>query len=189
MRKIATIMLLIVSIFLICSCGNNSNGRTNNGSLGYSQHIYESRFKNTGQKYFVYDSSNVLLQISGAEFTNGLGDNFYYKKAMGKFAVVCVTVQNNQRDAITVDNSCFRLVDMETRTQYSPSAEGQLAFDMSYDNSSTFIQLNPGLKMSMWVVFDVPESLLNRKIGLLGRGGFAGRDVLMDFGEIKFKRM
>lgn len=65
-----------------------------------------------------------------------LGDNPYMqKKPQGKFIVVSVVVSNEQKDAVTVDASSFKLVDKDGR-EYSYSTEGQMAIQVGNGNSS-----------------------------------------------------
>ena len=105
------------------------------------------------------------------------------KKAMGKFIIVDVFVNNNQKDAITVDSNSFKIIDNQKR-EFSHSIEGETALRMEKrsggDSTKGFLtKLNPGMGTTFSFVFDVPGNIDPNTSSLQATGGFAGSKVLM----------
>lgn len=126
-------------------------------------------------------SSNVGIAIYKIEETNVLGGNpFMREKAMGKFIVVSLVVHNNQKDAVTVDNSCFKLVDKNGR-EYSYSSDGFMAIAVGNggDTKGFLTELNPGIVTNFVIPYDVPANLDISQLSLKARGGMTGKDILL----------
>lgn len=132
----------------------------------------------SGQLY-AYETSNVLLGIAKVKEANSIGDSYFSEDAQGKFIIVTVAVFNNQKDAITVDASEFKLIDKEKR-EYSASTRGMTALQMSNKQHRGFLeQLNPNMGFESTIVFDVPKNTGSDDYQLRAAGGFTGDKILM----------
>jgi len=119
--------------------------------------------------------SSVKFQVTGSSTAPTYGKNqFMTAKASGIFKIVKLTVTNNQKDAITMDGSLFKLIDDKGR-EFTASTEAQSAA-MADNKEGLFLkQINPGLSVSGEVVFDVPPDAKGFK--LKARGGMTGKDI------------
>lgn len=132
----------------------------------------------SGQLY-AYETSNVLLGIAKVKEANSIGDSYFSEDAHGKFIIVTVAVFNNQKDAIAVDASEFKLIDKEKR-EYSASRRGMTALQMSNKQHRGFLeQLNPNMGFESTIVFDVPKNTGPDDYELQAAGGFTGDKILM----------
>ena len=167
--------------------GINSSGKT----VGQTQFAYRNNYSmivdgkplpvinsSSGQLY-AYETSNVLLGIAKVKEANFIGDSYFSEDAQGKFIIVTVAVFNNQKDAITVDASEFKLIDKEKR-EYSASTRGMTALQMSNKQHRGFLeQLNPNMGFESTIVFDVPKNTSPKDYQLQAAGGFTGDKILM----------
>ena len=110
----------------------------------------------------------------------GRHDNPYMqKKPQGKFVVVSVVVSNEQKDAVTVDASSFKLVDKDGR-EYSYSTEGQMAIQVGNGDAKGFLtSLNPGITTNFEIPYDVPKKLELSNITMKARGGMTGKEITL----------
>lgn len=155
-------------------------------SLGYCRLSYTEPAKITDKGRSVYNFSNVLFFCEILGYNNVIDDGVYKHKSLGKFVYVLIFVENRKNDAIVVDNSYFKLVDMKTGTQYSVSSQAQLIADKMIIDShndnivrATMVDLNPNMKVGFMLVFDVPRFLLDKEVGVLKRDGMRGTSVIM----------
>lgn len=122
-------------------------------------------------------SSNVGIAVYKIREARSIDTSFSSQRAQGKFIIVNVAVSNGQKDAITVDNTSFKLIDDQGR-EFSHSVEGSTALMMKSGNSRGFLQkVNPGIVTSVEVPFDVPTNISGLK--LKARGGFSGREIVL----------
>ena len=160
----------IVVIGAIASIGGDDNNTATNNS-SESTTTAAAPLSNEGV------SSDVKIKVESFETANTIGDNEFSKKtAQGVFKVVKVTVTNNQKDAITLDSNLFKLVD-EQKREFGGSSEGQMALETSSEKKESFFlkQLNPGLSLTGYVVFDVPKEA--KGFVLQARGGMTGKKI------------
>lgn len=117
-------------------------------------------------------ASNVKITVLDSYKALTLNKGFSEEKAKGVFRVVKVKVENNQRDAISVDSDSFALVDRQNR-EFSYSYDGKYAVK----DSLTYEKLNPGLSVEGNIVFDVP---VNDEIyKLRASGGMTGDRIFL----------
>ncbi|MBQ8700519.1 MAG: DUF4352 domain-containing protein [Acidaminococcaceae bacterium] len=165
------LILAVVALFFVTGCGGgNSNAKKDPTKvLGIN-----------GVNYIAYNSSDVDIAITNLTTAKSIGSNPYFKKkAMGKFVLVDVFINNNQKDAITVDSSSFKILDNQKR-EFSKSVEGETALQMEKgDNKGFLTQLNPGMNTTFTFVYDVPENLDLNTANLEARGGFGGSKVVI----------
>lgn len=131
-----------------------------------------------GKNYFAYTSSDVDMAIFDISNPKVIGRNrFSQTKPLGQFIVVSIAVKNNQKDAITVDSTSFKLIDKEKR-EFSTSTHAMTAIQMEGGHAKGFLtQLNPGMGTDFKFAFDVPADAKNRDFKLVAKGGFSGKKV------------
>ena len=66
------------------------------------------------------ESSNVKISV---------GNEYSQETAQGVFKIVELSIENNQKDAITVDSNNFKLVDNKGR-EFSYPTHGQTAYEL-----------------------------------------------------------
>ena len=122
-------------------------------------------------------SSDVKIKVESFDSAESLGDNEFNKvAAQGIFKVAKVTITNGQKDAVTLDSTSFKLVDDQKR-EFGTSTEGHMALETSAEKKESFFlkQLNPGLSLTGYVVFDVPKDA--KGFVLQARGGMTGKQI------------
>lgn len=131
-----------------------------------------------GKNYIGATASNVdvaVVDISNAESIGKIAK----RKPIGKFLICKVVVKNNQKDAITVDSSSFKLIDKKNN-EFSVSTEGMTALQFEKDNTRGFLtKLNPTMGTEFDFVFDIPTQLDNPDFKLQATGGFTGSKLLV----------
>ncbi|MEC0228714.1 DUF4352 domain-containing protein [Paenibacillus alba] len=70
------------------------------------------------------------------------------------FKVIELRVENNQKDAVTLDSNSFILIDDQNR-EFSGSSESLMA--LGVDKTFILKELNPGLSATGLIAFDVPK--------------------------------
>lgn len=122
-------------------------------------------------------ASDVKFVVDGSKTAPTVGKNqFATVKANGIFKIVDISVTNNQKDAITINTSLFKLIDDQNR-EFSPSNEAIMAIEVDQKNSFFLKEINPGITMKGSVAFDVPADAKGFK--LKARGGITGKEVLL----------
>ena len=129
-----------------------------------------------GQLY-AHEASNVLFGIANVKEKKELGNAYVSEKAKGKFIIVTVAIFNNQKDAITIDASRFKLIDKEGR-EYVSSSKGLVGLSLENKNANSFLeQLNPNMSMESIIVFDMPPNVRAKEYDLVTSGGFTGEEL------------
>ena len=106
--------------------------------------------------------NNLTITINGSEETLSLEGA---DETQGKVVLVDVTVQNDDKEARTIDDSMFRLT--VNGTTYE--ADTTLSRRANDGSSLFFDKINPGLSLTAKIAYEVPENL-------------SGYDVLVDGG-------
>lgn len=133
---------------------------------------------NIGQLY-AYVASNVSFAVTGVSTPNYVGNEFFNASPQGKFIKVSIVAYNNQKDAITIDSNCFKLIDKSKR-EYSVSTNAMSALQLSEGHTKGFLnQINPGMALEAAYIFDVPANIPVNEFQVQARGGFTGDTVLM----------
>lgn len=144
--------------------------------LTTGQSLYVPMVEN--EKYYGEYVSNVGIAIYKIEKKDSLGaDSYFMKKPLGKFIIVSAVITNNQKDAITIDSSSFKLVD-KNKNEFSTSVEGMSVLQMSEGHTKGFLtKLNPTMTITISLVFDVPVDAKEKDFSLQAQGGFSGDKV------------
>lgn len=188
-KKLGIGCLGVIGLFVILGIlgsifggGSSSHKDNSNNSKSTKQEVqaepeYTCDIEGVG-KVVGKISSNVGIAIYKVEERDVLGDNPYLqKKPQGKFVVVSIVVSNEQKDAVTVDASSFKLIDKDGR-EYSYSTEGQTAIQMGNGDAKGFLtKLNPGITTNFEIPYDVPKKLELSNISLKARGGMTGKEI------------
>lgn len=121
-------------------------------------------------------SSDVKVSVGSVESADSVGGEYSKETAQGIFKIVEVTLENNQKDAITIDANNFKLVDNKGR-EFSYSTNGQTALGIENGGNLDFFlkSLNPGLSQTGKIVFDVPKDAVG--FILKARGGMTGKEI------------
>mgnify|MGYP001338972179 CR=1 FL=1 len=126
-------------------------------------------------------ASNVGTAIAEIKSYKTLETSFSVTRAQGIFKMVYIVVSNNQKDAVTLDSTAYKLIDDQGR-EYSHSTEAQTTLQMRGQETFFLKKVNPGLTAGGWVVFDIPEKA--NVVGMKFSGGFTGEKA-----EVPFKVM
>lgn len=175
---------IFIGLGVIGNIGNDANQSTTEStqSISTSSDKTESNKPKEKEKPVVLSkegvSSDVKISIIEVKSSKQVGDNqFSTTKASGVFKVIKVTIENNQKDAITIDGNSFKLIDDQGR-EFNYSSEAQLALISSVNEKyeSFFLeQLNPGLSKTGYLVFDVPKDA--KGFTMEARGGMMGDPI------------
>ena len=136
-----------------------------------------------GEKATIAD---VGFTLNGVEETNEInsGNEFIPNATTeGKFIIADVSVENGQKEALTINSSFFKIKTTD-EVEYEATTDGEVIMAMG-DNMGDFFleQINPGLSKSGKVVFEVPADLDLTKAVLYCQTGFWGTETI----EIKLK--
>jgi hypothetical protein len=96
-------------------------------------------------------------------------------KPSGKFIVVDITIKNGQKEALSISDSFFK-IKKKDGTTYEPSSD--VMFAIPAEKQFFLEQINPGLKKSGLVVFDVPKDLNLKTAVLHCQTGFFGTETI-----------
>lgn len=100
---------------------------------------------------------DVSYMVNGVETASSLGSEYFGETAQGTFLLVNVTVTNNGNEALDVSDSFFALVNGEKTYDSNTMA----AVHANENGESFFVKsINPDLSLTSYVVFDVPESVI-----------------------------
>lgn len=135
---------------------------------------------NTNNVYLGKEVSNVCLSIYNISEPKSFPRPFGREvKPLGKFVMVRVAISNNQKDAITVDSSSFKLVDSQNR-EFSTSYEAMDAQRYKEGNTKGFLsKLNPGMGDLFFFIFDVPADMHWWDFWLQAKGGMTGDKIIV----------
>ena len=137
-------------------------------------------------KAFLHESSSVKIfamcgQNDLKKIDSGFGKSV---KPVGKFYKVTIYVYNNQKDAIVVDSSYFKLVDKQGR-EFSVSTAAQTATQLKDGSTKGFLtQLNPGMGTDFKFIYDVPKNTDIMEYGLQARGGATGDKIIIPLNPV-----
>lgn len=106
----------------------------------------------------VANVGDVSYLVNNIETVNSLGSEYFGETAQGVFLLVSVTVSNNGNESLDVSDSFFTLVDGEKTFDSNTMA----AIHANENGDSFFVKsINPDLSLTSYVVFDVPQSIID----------------------------
>ncbi|MBE5993804.1 MAG: DUF4352 domain-containing protein [Paenibacillaceae bacterium] len=100
-------------------------------------------------------SDDLVLKINDIGATEEIKENQFlsYKPDSGKYALVNITIKNTGKKAVSLTNGYFKLVTAD-EAEYKPTI--LVGLDNKY---ITFETINPGLDVTGYLVFEVPNDL------------------------------
>lgn len=115
------------------------------------------------------DVGNFIYRVDDFRFRKTLGNEFINHTADGVYLVIQLSLKNHDREAHTLDNSLFKLVDSKN-VEYESSVNGSTAVEMSGGKTLFLKQCQPNIQTSGVLVFEVPskEEVYHLKVS----GGF-----------------
>lgn len=130
--------------------------------------------------------ADVSFTVNSVEETNEIksGNQFIDSaKTEGKFVIVDVTIKNDKKEAITINSSYFKLINVDG-VEYDPNTDGAVMMAMMEEEDFFLQQVNPGLSKTGKVVFEVGSDLDLNTVVLRGQTGFWGTEQI----EISLKQ-
>lgn len=125
--------------------------------------------------------SDVSFTVNGIEETSEIksGNQFIENATTeGKFIIADVSIENGQKEALTI-NSSFFMIKTEDDTTYEAVSSGEVMMAMGDEGTDFFLeQINPGLSKSGKVVFEVPADLDVSSAVLHCQTGFWGTESI-----------
>ena len=121
-------------------------------------------------------SSDVKIKIIEVTNPKTLGIEGAISKPQGSFVVVKMSIQNNQKDAITIMDTSFKLLDKDKR-EFSPSSDGDVGLTMAGKKTLSMDTVNPGNTIEGYVAFDVPKGLTG--FTMQATGGMTGDPIIL----------
>ncbi len=116
--------------------------------------------------YRVESSKEASSIQSGNEFIDDL-------TTTGKFVIIDVTVQNNDKESRYVDGAMFKLLDKDG-AEYSSTSEADMLIN---DGTGFFLEkINPKMSRRGKVAFEVPADATNLKLQVSSGLGWSGGD-------------
>ena len=136
----------------------------------------EEKVAGIGEKATV---SDVTFTVNGVEETNEIksGNQFIDNATTeGKFIIADVSIENRQKEALTI-NSSFFMIKTADGTTYEAVSSAEVTMAMG-DTDFFLQQINPGLSKSGKVVFEVPADLDVSSAVLHCQTGFWGTESI-----------
>ena len=99
------------------------------------------------------------------------------KNHEGKFVVVSIVVSNEQKDAVTVDASSFKLIDKDGREYSSPLKDKRQYRWVMGDAKGFLTKLNLVLQQILKYHMMFLKKLELSNISLKARGGMTGKEI------------
>lgn len=168
---VVVVVLIIVISSALSKSGSSSGG--NQGVADQSVSAQKSQSKPTQEKTAgIGDTVRVgdlAVTVTGAERTTHLSNVLGSKD--GNWMLVTVTLANDGKKQITVDDSDFTLLEPDG-TSYGTDSDGMTYID---SNDSLFLkQINPKTSATGKMLFSIPKSAAH--LTLQASGGLFGTD-------------
>jgi hypothetical protein len=143
-----SVLLVVLSLFLFAGCSAADNIDSQKTSASSSSK--EPQVHRVGEPVRIKDLSYTVEKFEEAKEYNG-------HKTDGKFVIVEIEADNLGKEAVSVTNDMFVLVDDKNRQYKSDPMR-----DISFQDKKYFAiteQINPGLKKIGRVSFEVPNDV------------------------------
>ncbi|WP_435300389.1 DUF4352 domain-containing protein [Timonella sp. A28] len=186
-HKFLTALGIIAALIFIGSLANGSGNdgnaspaaqdTTNDASEENAEKPKKEKPKKKGFKIGdVAKAGDMTYKVTGVETAKTVGSDFLKEKAKGTYVIVSLDVTNNSDEAALVTSSFFSL----TSGGKTFEADDMASITAStHDGGDSFFveELNPDLKMSGVVVFDVSDSVADAKDNIFqAQTGFWGTE-------------
>ncbi len=130
-------------------------------------------------RYWGKTVSGVTFVIYRVRTAPTLVTPFQTFRTQGRFVLVKLIVENNQKSAITLSDAEFRLVS-PTGVRYSASGD-----DIYLHHSVGFTQLNPGIPRLVQTAFNVPSLASLPSLTFRVQGGMTGEQTSLPLRPIQ----
>ena len=164
MKKIVTIGLTILAIFLLLGClgsssNNSENTKSDNAQSDDTQPTSEPAQTPTEEQtaYKVGDRVTVgdrAYTITNVKTTASVGDEYTKKTATGVYVLVSMTIENTGKESATMTTNDIKIIDSKGRTFESDSNAW-----IALKDNILLKQIQPGLPVTGETVFDVPKGI------------------------------
>ena len=121
-------------------------------------------------------SSDVKIKVLEVTTPAYTGKEGFKSVPQGAFVVVKLSIQNNQKDAISVSDSSFKLLDKDKR-EFSSSSDGNIGLEMTEKKTLMFVNVNPGNTIEGYIAYDVPKGVTG--FNMQATGGMTGKPIIL----------
>ncbi|HEY8805278.1 MAG TPA: DUF4352 domain-containing protein [Clostridium sp.] len=121
-------------------------------------------------------SSDVKIKVLEVTTPAYTGKDSFKHNPQGAFVVVKLSIQNNQKDAISVTDSSFKLLDKDKR-EFDASTDASIGMMMVEKKTFMFENVNPGNTIEGYIVYDVPKGLTG--FTMQATGGMTGKPIIL----------
>ena len=187
MKKIATIGLTILAIFLLLGCLGSSSDTSENTKSDNAQSdntqpasepaqtpAEEQTVYKVGDRVTVGDRAYTITNVKTTAF---VGDEYTKKTATGVYVLVTMTIENTGKQSATMAPNDIKIVDSRGRTFESDSNAW-----VALKDNILLKQIQPGLPVTGETVFDVPKGIdANLQVA---DGGWTTEPVNISLGTI-----
>lgn len=160
MKKI-TYTLLACLIFSVLAAGSmNDDKEDTTSNTKSASATSKSNTDSTTEKtkeYFIGDTVSVghfATAIHTPEVKSSVGNEFLQQEANGEYWVIPVSVRNDDKQARMVTTNMFKLVSSDGTT-YDPDSTAVMYMDSK--NKFFLDNINPGVQVDGYIVFDMPK--------------------------------
>ena len=164
------VLIIIVSVATsggddVATSGNSADSNEASSSEGKKE---EKKAYGVGEEVPVEELTYTVNSVEQAEeFSN----SFDSLQTEGKFLVVDITVQNNDKEARFIDGEMFRVLDADG-TEFSAKSEADMYIN---DDMGFFLsEVNPKMSKTGKVAFEVPAETGELQLQVSSGFGFSG---------------
>lgn len=152
-KKILCI-ILVIGVLGVFAGGEDTNKTESGKKDNESQETNtEKKINKIGEIVKVGD---VDYLVNHVEVTKTIGDEYLNTSAQDTYLVIDVAITNNEKEALSVSDSFFILLNGENEYSADSGASIYLGND-----SLIYEEVNPGVTMQGKIIFDVPEAVAN----------------------------
>jgi hypothetical protein len=179
-------VLIVVGIMMISAISGGEESTNNPSSSVEPQETQkEDVSSNTSEQTYQLNEEAVATKlsfiVSEVKKDTKIGTNEYLQKMTeNEYVIIKLSVTNNDVEARTIDDSMFKLKDSNGK-EYTTMSGADLY--VNEDVSFFLTRVNPGLKLTGYIVFETPKDLtgliLECDSGMLFK---AGETVKIDLG-------
>ena len=141
------IFLLLLSVFL---SGCTSDVITEEVKVPETSKVQQQSQTQASQKTTSPPENLLEVKVLEKKTFESIGDDFLKETADGTFIVLTISIENKDKEPIYMWDSDVQLVDEENRKFVAKTI-------IFMENVLTYETINPGIKITRNVVFDVPN--------------------------------
>lgn len=149
-------ILCIVLVFIVAGVVFNLGDDKNDSKETKDQETSET--KETEKEYGIGELVNVGdvdYIVNRVETGKTVGNQYLNASAKDTYLIVDITITNHEKEALSVSDSFFKLLNGES--EYSTDTNGAIYLD----DSIIYQEINPEVTLQGKIIFDVPELIAN----------------------------